>query len=288
MIVVANCSQILRTTRDALVRLDVDEREVMARSFQIWQRQIHVVADSDTEAQEKMRANERAHRTSSEEQEWQETSPATITCHRSVFLSACSQPLTMSAWAPARASLRPKYRRKLPLSAGTTYVDDLVLGLCLPDSAFGRPGSKKYCSAGTPPTLISTLNPALLRPSDHLDFSHHEEVIIRFFKSPHRTYALFRYCSLDHRQIAAFSADCAGQGQAAAEGWAWMAACGCGLPRSSDPSSFEAGEDLRLPNRCAVGGAKPSAGGVVQQRGGGESLGGSAACLRSMRCKFRW
>ncbi|KAJ7300422.1 hypothetical protein DFH08DRAFT_979676 [Mycena albidolilacea] len=128
----------------------------------------------------------------------------------------------MSAWAPARASLRPRYRRKLPLSAGTTYVDDLVLGPCLPDSAFGRPGSKKYCcrystmpwyrftrSRGTPPALISTLNPALLCPSDHLNFSHHEEIIIRFPRSPQRTYALFRYCSLDHRQTAPFPAGCA-------------------------------------------------------------------------------
>ncbi|KAJ7318858.1 hypothetical protein DFH08DRAFT_971217 [Mycena albidolilacea] len=128
----------------------------------------------------------------------------------------------MSAWAPARASLRPRYRRKLPLSSGATYVDDLVLGLCSSDSAFGRPGSKKYCcrystmpwykftrSRGTPPALISTLDPALLRPSDHLDFSHPEKVIIRFPRSQQRTYALFRYCSLDHRQTAPFPAGCA-------------------------------------------------------------------------------
>ncbi|KAJ7315285.1 hypothetical protein DFH08DRAFT_1039835 [Mycena albidolilacea] len=72
------------------------------------------------------------------------------------------------------------------------------------------PWYKFTCSRGTPPALISTLNPALLRPSDHLDFSHHEEVIIRFPRSAQRTYALFRYCSLDHRQTAPFPADCAG------------------------------------------------------------------------------
>ncbi|KAJ7318832.1 hypothetical protein DFH08DRAFT_971194 [Mycena albidolilacea] len=172
----------------------------------------------------------------------------------------------MSAWVPARASLRPRYRRKLPLSAGTTYVDDLVLGLCLPDSAFGRPGSKKYCcrystmpwykftrSRGTPPALISTLNPALLRPSDHLDFSHHEEVIIRFPRSTQRTYALFRYCSLANRQTAPFPAGCAGFLYYWTPQDKDRPPLGLGsegsvrLRLTSDPSSFEAGEDLRLP-----------------------------------------
>ncbi|KAJ7798179.1 hypothetical protein B0H14DRAFT_3492784 [Mycena olivaceomarginata] len=113
----------------------------------------------------------------------------------------------MSAWAPARASLRPRYRRKLPLSAGTTYVDDLEKYCCRYST---MPWYKFTRSRGTPPALISTLNPALLRPSDHLDFSHHEEVIIRFPRSPQRTYVPFRYCSLGHRQTGPFPADCAG------------------------------------------------------------------------------
>ncbi|KAJ7798197.1 hypothetical protein B0H14DRAFT_3492807 [Mycena olivaceomarginata] len=172
----------------------------------------------------------------------------------------------MSAWASARASLQPRYRRKLPLSAGATYVDDLVLGLCSSDSSFGRPGSKKYCcryltmpwykltcSRGTPPALISTLNPALLRPSDHLDFSHYEEVIIRFPRSLQRTYALFCYYSLGHRQTGPFPADCAvflyywtpqdkdrPPLRLGLEG-------SVRLQLTSDPLSFEAGEDLRLP-----------------------------------------
>ncbi|KAJ7318840.1 hypothetical protein DFH08DRAFT_971200 [Mycena albidolilacea] len=81
---------------------------------------------------------------------------------------------------------------------------------CDPDTGENSRSLPFTCSRGTPPALISTLNPALLRPSDHLDFSHHEEVIIRFPRSPQRTYALFRYCSLDHRQTAPFPADCAG------------------------------------------------------------------------------
>ncbi|KAJ7793099.1 hypothetical protein B0H14DRAFT_3498474 [Mycena olivaceomarginata] len=118
----------------------------------------------------------------------------------------------MSAWAPARASLRPRYRRKLPLSAGTTYVDDLIL------------------------------DDALV-----------QEVIIRFPRSPQRTYALFHYCSLADRQTGSFPADCAGflyywtpqdkdrpPLKLGLEG-------SVRLRLTSDLSSFEAGEDLRLP-----------------------------------------
>ncbi|KAJ7300709.1 hypothetical protein DFH08DRAFT_647579, partial [Mycena albidolilacea] len=101
--------------------------------------------------------------------------------------------------------------------------------------------------------LISTLNPAFLRPSDRLDFSHHEEVIIRFPRSPQRTYALFRYCSLANRQTAPFPADCAGFLYYWTPQDKDRPPLGLGLEGSvrlrltSDPSSFEAGEDFRLP-----------------------------------------
>ncbi|KAJ7629730.1 hypothetical protein DFH06DRAFT_1225277 [Mycena polygramma] len=125
------------------------------------------------------------------------------------------------------------------------YAESAIWPHMFPPQPSPTPGKRH-----SPLNTLSTLNPALLASTDHLDLSLRHSIVVRFQESRRGTYAVLRYRNGPSRTGYPFPEQCAGflYYHTDVHALSLEGSVRLRVTPNNEPSAFQHGQDLLLPS----------------------------------------